>query len=212
MTTNNPESLSLEDERKELVRSRIVRAALTGLSDVGLDVRVEDIAELAGVGRRTIFRYFATREEMLIEALESAIRNYLDHIPARNEKPVGSWLDEVARAATEVNATYGLGYWQLVLKTDVDGPFGEALAARRERRQAWSREIADEAWTAAGGPGSPPAWLVSAFIVGLGPFTTAGFQIDAQVDVVEGARLAGLLLRSLLTTALAESKDQPSKR
>jgi AcrR family transcriptional regulator len=203
MAVSRRESVSLEEERRELVRDRIVRAALTGLSDIGVDVRVEDIAEIAGVGRRTIFRYFPTRDDLLGEALESAIKKYLDHIPRRDGRDVWTWLPEVAAASTEVNATYGLGYWQLVLQTNVEGPFGEALAARRTRRQRWSREIALEAWQGAGGQGTPPQWMIDAFLLVLGPFTTAGLQIDGQLDLATTQDTAALLLRALLEKALS---------
>lgn len=195
-------SLTLEDERRLLVRTRIVRAALGALSDVGVDATVEDIAAQAGVGRRTIFRYFPTREQLLIEALESAIRNYLDHIPSRNGADVWEWLEAVARAATELNASYGIGYWQLVLQTGTDGPFDEALANRRARRQRWSREVAREAWTGAGGKGEPPDLLVHKFTLGLGPFTTAGLQIDSQLSVEGAAEVSTQILKCALQAAL----------
>lgn len=205
-------TLTLEDERRRLVRTRIVRAALGVLSDVGLDATVEDIAARAGVGRRTIFRYFPTREQLLIEALENAIRNYLEHIPSRNGADVWEWLDAVARAATELNASYGIGYWQLVLQTDSDGPFVDALANRRVRRQRWSREVAREAWLGAGGKGEPPDPLVQEFTLGLGPFTTAGLQIDAQLSVEGAADVAARLLRSALQAALDEFPAKGASR
>jgi AcrR family transcriptional regulator len=199
-------SLTLEDERRLLVRTRIVRAALGVLSDVGVDATVEDIAARAGVGRRTIFRYFPTREQLLTEALESAIQKYLDHIPSRHGTDVWQWLEAVARAATEQNASYGIGYWQLVLQTDTDGPFGDALANRRIRRQRWSREVAREAWAGAGGRGEPPDLLVQEFTLGLGPFTTAGLQVDAQLSVEDAAVVAA----RLLTCALQAALEQPA--
>lgn len=193
---------SLADEKREMVRSRILRATLDGLSEVGADVRVEDIATIAGVGRRTIFRYFPSRDDLLIAALELAIHNYLDTIPSREGRTVAEWLPDVVAAAVRANATYGIGYWQLVLRTDLEGPFGEALSARRTARQTWSREIARDAWSGSGGTGEPPAWLVHAFGLHLGPFSTAGLKVDGGLGLDSVIETCTTVLQALLLHAL----------
>lgn len=198
------ENQSLADEKREMVRARILRATLDGLSEVGVDVRVEDIASIAGVGRRTIFRYFSTRDELLIAALELAIHHYLDAIPQRDGRPVERWLPEVVEAAARSNATYGIGYWQLVLVTDLEGPFGEALSTRRATRQKWSKEIAVEAWQGSGGKRNPPEWLIQAFALHLGPFSTAGLRIDSELALESVVAICTRILEALLRDALGE--------
>jgi AcrR family transcriptional regulator len=61
----------MEEERQLLVRTRILRAGLSALRDVGANVSVEEIAACAGASRRTVFRYFPTRDDLIAAALAS---------------------------------------------------------------------------------------------------------------------------------------------
>lgn len=49
-------------------RERVIKAARKHMARVGLDAQMEDIARAAGVGVGTVYRHFATKDE-LIEAL-----------------------------------------------------------------------------------------------------------------------------------------------
>lgn len=61
-----PERESLRDAHKDLTRERILEAALDCLNDEELDqLTVEGVAARAGVTKRTIYRHFATREDLL---------------------------------------------------------------------------------------------------------------------------------------------------
>ncbi|MBI1359363.1 MAG: TetR family transcriptional regulator [Alphaproteobacteria bacterium] len=57
---------SLRDAHKDLTRERILEAAIECLNDEELDqLTMEGVAAKAGVTKRTIYRHFATREELL---------------------------------------------------------------------------------------------------------------------------------------------------
>jgi hypothetical protein len=61
-----PARESLRDAHKDLTRERILEAAIDCLNDEELEqLTIEGVAAKAGVTKRTIYRHFATREEML---------------------------------------------------------------------------------------------------------------------------------------------------
>lgn len=61
-------SLGLRDRKKAEARAAIVRAALELFGRHGYgDVTVDQIAERAGVARRTYFRYFPTKESVVLD-------------------------------------------------------------------------------------------------------------------------------------------------
>jgi AcrR family transcriptional regulator len=57
----------LTERRRRLVREDIGRAAVNLFADQGFDnVTVADIAAAAGISERTFFRYFATKDDVLL--------------------------------------------------------------------------------------------------------------------------------------------------
>ncbi|HVY88603.1 MAG TPA: TetR/AcrR family transcriptional regulator [Hyphomonadaceae bacterium] len=57
---------SLRDAHKDLTRERILDAAIDALNDEELDqITIEGVAARAGLTKRTIYRHFATREDLL---------------------------------------------------------------------------------------------------------------------------------------------------
>ena len=64
--TPSPAKVSLRDAHKDLTRERILEAAIDCLNDEELEqLTIEGVAAKAGVTKRTIYRHFSTREEML---------------------------------------------------------------------------------------------------------------------------------------------------
>ena len=57
---------TLRDAHKDLTRERILAAAIDCLNDEELEaITIEDVAARAGITKRTIYRHFATREDLL---------------------------------------------------------------------------------------------------------------------------------------------------
>jgi AcrR family transcriptional regulator len=58
----------LVDRRRRLVRADIGRVAVNLFAERGFDaVTVDDIAAAAGISQRTFFRYFATKDEVVLD-------------------------------------------------------------------------------------------------------------------------------------------------
>lgn len=65
-----PPEVSLRERTRRAVRAEIVDAAMTLFLENGFDATtVEDIAQAAGISRRSYFRYFSSKDEALAEAL-----------------------------------------------------------------------------------------------------------------------------------------------
>lgn len=170
---------SLAEERREHARNRILRAARHVLAERGLATRVEDVAAAAGVGRRTVFRHFETRDALLAAAVTDGMRSYGDHIPRpAPDARLDEWLEEALVAVHRMNARHGRIYWELAFAPDLEGELAEVVDTRRSARRQLVRRFTDWAWKAGGGGGRPPAWLVDAFAVHLSAFATQALVDD----------------------------------
>ena len=167
------------DDPRAAVRARIVRGARVELAERGLAVRVEDVAAAAGVSRRTVFRYFETRESLLAAALQDSMRSYGDHVP-RPEADVDleQWLRAALVAVHRMNAQHGRVYFELASGADFDGQLGDIARARRVARSELVQRFTDTAWDLAGGADDPPGWLRDAVAVSLSAFATEALGPD----------------------------------
>jgi AcrR family transcriptional regulator len=105
MSSPVQESVGLRERNKLRRREQITDAALRLFAERGFDgVTIEQIADVADVSRRTFFRYFARKEDVLIawkQQMADQLRMALAARPA-DEPP----LEAVHRALAEVAAGY----------------------------------------------------------------------------------------------------------
>jgi AcrR family transcriptional regulator len=84
-------------------RRRVIEAALTLAADGGYDaVQMRDVAEQGDVALGTLYRYFPSKDALLIAALfEMAedLKNLLAQRPARGDTPADRVTDVLRRAA-----------------------------------------------------------------------------------------------------------------
>ena len=87
------------EQRRARERLRIEKAALTLLLERGFDdVTADDIAEAAAISRRTFFRYFPSRDDVLCGVYVRALRQLFDLLRARPvEEPLIEALVNAAR-------------------------------------------------------------------------------------------------------------------
>ena len=90
-----PNDLSLQERKQELVRAEIFNAAWKLFGQRGYEATtVAEIAAAAGVSRRTFFRYYASKEDVLVETTDEVAEAML---AAMAERP----LDEPPLVAIE---------------------------------------------------------------------------------------------------------------
>lgn len=79
---NRPPTLA--ERKRQLVRDELSTAALQLFASHGFDATTIDaIAEAAGVSRRTFFRYFASKEDVIVEFLDVLGAQLCDALAAR---------------------------------------------------------------------------------------------------------------------------------
>jgi AcrR family transcriptional regulator len=198
---------SLADEQREVAQTRILRAAGAVLAARGLAATVDDVAEVAGVSRRTIFRHFQTRDALFVTVIRAGVRRYGEQIPA---PPAGGdlsgWLAEVLAVTHRLNARNGRVFWDLVGVRSADLSPDLALVAGecRDSRNRFAVSVAELAWRARGGRGVPPSWLVDAVAVQLSGFTTQSLAGDLGRSPDTVAAVAAGVIEACMAAALAQ--------
>ncbi|MFI8966851.1 TetR family transcriptional regulator [Streptomyces sp. NPDC053493] len=150
-------SVSLAERKRLLVATELTESALQLLALKGFDaVTVDEIAASAGMSKRTFFRYFASKEDVVVQFLSGMgadIRAALAARPA-GEAPSVSLRHALAvplLACTDRHADHAaraLRVVQLILRTP-------ALLARFLERQAeWREDLAAELARRHGASGS----------------------------------------------------------
>jgi AcrR family transcriptional regulator len=150
-------------------RAATVDAAFALFAERGYcNVTVADICDAAGIGRRTFFRYFATKDDVLTEPareMTARVAAAITAVPAGMPEPL------VLRTALTEMATYALSHRtrlrQLaeVRKTSADTGWSP-LTRLSEQEQRLARQLA-----ARHGTGAVPGWrtrlLVARAVAGL---------------------------------------------
>lgn len=205
------EQPSLAEEHREVARARILRAARQVLAQRGLATRVEDVAAAAGVGRRTVFRHFESRDGLLAAALSDGMRSYVSHIPQPGpDASLEQWLEEFLVAVHHMNARHGRIYWEVAFAPDLGGELSLVAEARRQGRRQLVGQATAWSWQAAGGRGRPPAWLADAFAVYLSAFATQALVGDFG-RLPEEVGLAAARTLSAATRQAAADQQRPGR-
>jgi len=134
---------TLAQRKRQLVADELTQAALALLAREGFDaVTVDEIAAAAGVSKRTFFRYFASKEDVVVQFLAEMGAGMRDELAGRpaQEPPSAALRHTVWRSidACAGHADRALRVVQLILGTP-------ALLARFLERQAqWCDDLAAE--------------------------------------------------------------------
>lgn len=190
---------TLGEETRSVAQARIVGGAATALAARGFDATVDDIAAAAGVGRRTVFRYFATHDDVVAAAVAEILALYDSLIPGPPAPGVDleTWLRETALTMHDLNSRLmGRAFWD----TNIERP-GITPAERDRRRIGYAAQLARHAWGLAGGDGRPPSWVVDAFALQLSGFAT---NCSNDYSVEKAAKVTARILIAVLTSALAD--------
>jgi AcrR family transcriptional regulator len=123
---NGPSAVGLRERKKDASRRAMAEAALSLLAERGYDdVTVADIAERAGVSRRTFSNYFAGKAECVLAVTEGWLDDVLDAVrTAPPDRP----LDDVLCAALDRVATDLSQRWERLFVIMQGAPELEAMA------------------------------------------------------------------------------------
>jgi len=181
---------TLLDQKRQTTADHLVRAAVAGLAKHGFTVTVDDIAREANVSRRTIFRHFATRDELLAVALTQQSDNFRSTLPQLGDQRWPAWLAELCQAVHQANGTLHRTLHELVTRHDLSPQllaFADDIDAYRRGRNS---EVADTLWEAIGRDGEAAAELRAAVAAHLSPHFTTAVSQDARGDHSMAASLA----------------------
>ncbi|MDT0449643.1 TetR family transcriptional regulator [Streptomyces hesseae] len=143
--SSRPE-VTMAQRKRQLVADELTEAALQLLALKGFDtVTIDEIAAAAGVSKRTFFRYFASKEDVVVQFLAGMgadMRTELAARPAEEPPSVALrhavWVAMAACADDADHSGRALRVVQLILRTP-------ALYARFLERQAqWRTDLATE--------------------------------------------------------------------
>jgi len=204
---------TLGEVSRSMARARIVQGAAVALAAHGLDITADEVAEAAGVSRRTVFRHFATHGELIVTAIAELYKVVADRMPGPPAPgaDVRAWLTESAVALHALNReVIGRAFWDIHIQRP--GTWPEVTAALSDvtaRRDQWARELATGAWRALGGKRTPPQWVIDAFALQLSGFATNAM---AKYSTQEAGRVSAQILWTVLSTALsAQQQDTPTR-
>jgi AcrR family transcriptional regulator len=79
-------AVSLRDEQRELTRGKILAAVLSLVAEGALDeLSVPAVSRRSGVSLATIYRYYPTKDALLVAASEEPARQALEHVGASEQ-------------------------------------------------------------------------------------------------------------------------------
>jgi AcrR family transcriptional regulator len=193
---------TLADDKRQATVDRVVTAARRLLGERGVDVTMDEIALAAGVGRRTVFRHFPSRDALLAVALRSGIRLYGEHIPSYDGGDWGDWLRALCLSVHRMHDSYGPGYWELTTRRDLPEEIAAAEASRRQLRRAAMDRFAATLWSSAGGIGATPAEVAAMVVSHLSVHFTVAVTADTDLTWRDAAELSRLAIASSVRAAL----------
>lgn len=192
----------MAEAKRQATVEHILLLARRSVLQNGLDVTMDQLADVTGVSRRTLFRLFETREKLVGAAFEAGMAGYLRQLPDYQGADPDSWLRDTCTTAHRMNSTIGPGFFELASRRDLPADLAVAERRRRNDLRAAMTEITRTLWRTAGGGGEPPAALDTTVTAHLSPYFTAALVVDAGRDWQAAADLAYRAISTALSAEL----------
>lgn len=200
----SPEDLdSLLRDPKATVEYRIVRATRRLLVTKGLDVSMDDIAAEAELGRRTIFRYFPSRDDLIARAFSESLQHFNKQVMSSIavETDFKTWLTSVVTSIHQSQLRAGRGMWELAATDDkhLPAPIAKINRQRRTSRRDLTLAVATEAWQRAGGENEMPRDIELSLALTLSSFAVQSLDNDYKARESESVEAISSMLYSFIT-------------
>jgi AcrR family transcriptional regulator len=184
-------SISRREQKKQDTRSRLVTAARQLFISQGYDeTSIEEISRLAGVSRRTCFRYFPTKEALAFPFREQRLARFDALI--RESPPGETAFEAVKRACLVMAGQFMTDREETVSLEQLIRRHPTLRAFERENDRHWEQLIAD---ALAKDHGVQTARLLGGAMMGL---IRAAFEIwlesDGTLNLIEMAQRIYLML------------------
>ncbi len=177
----------------------------------GFDATVAEIAQLSGVSPRTIFRHYATHDQLILATVKDMYeawgRRPIEGLPTPTEDFDG-WLRGLAITIhTRSAEIIGEAFWDLHAPSDHDSEvLHEVDALRHQYRVRGVHYLVGLAWRTAGGLGDPPEALTLTFAICLSGFATHALMTDFDRTPAQIGDLTADILRMSLDLALQQQR------
>jgi AcrR family transcriptional regulator len=204
------------EEQTAFTRDRIQQGAIAALARYGFDATMDEIAELAGVSPRTVFRYFKTHDELIVSTVEAMFdacgKPAENAVHSRDD--LAGWLTALAVTIHQRDAEIiGEAFWDIHNpRANAAGCLQEVDRLRRRYRTQGIRHLVELAWGAAGGRGKPPEDLVLAFALYFSAFTTQALMADFDQTPEQIGKLTADILLTLLRRAVGAEGNAHDQR
>ena len=188
--------------RTDLIRTQAVEVTRSLLAAHGLSLTMDQIADGSGISRRSLFRYFASRDALVQAAIESALVEYEAQLAsvAAVDGQLEDWLTRIIEHTHRSHLAAGRAIWQLT-SSSVDQLAPELRAVnehRRTMRRRATRQLTDQAWSAAGGTGNAPDVVAEALALAMSSYTTQSLIVDLGQSIEDVARLSAEVILTVI--------------
>ena len=191
----------------ERVQSRVIQSTQRLLAEEGLGVSMDQIAAAAGVGRRSLFRHFGSRDALIARALEEAVSAFGERLAAllSADAPFPNWLHDVLSEVQRSQLEVGRAYWELTASSDdqLTPRLAAVNRSRRANRRRWTEDVARRAWSLAGGDDPPPDVIVDAFAL-----TLSRHAVRSLVEEFGLPPARAVASNAAMLTALIQAEQQ----
>jgi len=196
---------TLREDSRARARSRIIQGASRAVARAGLDATIDEIADEAGVSRRTVFRHFATHGELIAATIRDTIVVVGDRLPSAPEhgEDLQTWVSAAMVQMHEtIRELVGRAFWDIhIERTEYPPEVAEVLSRINVQRHRFTDYLAGTAWTSVGGRGDPPRWVTDSFYLHGSGFATFAHPTYSARQTGE---LSGRILWVVLTSALEQ--------
>ena len=191
---------SIAQAKRQATIDALARSTQIIMMERGLEFTMDDVAAAAEVSRSTVFRHFATREDLIVAATRMGRDSFVSRIPVYRGGDWHPWLRELCLVVHEMNY---LGSRTLTLTTGAEVLSERLRAVGRdldEVRRSRYPDMAETLWRAAGRAEPVPDRLVTVLATHLSPFFSAAARHEASAGHEVAARMAEEAIGHAVTT------------